>query len=133
MAQLEARRTEARAAMRVRRHLGFSDKPDDFNIETGESVMEFWQSATRGIYVVTIVVTAHLACSSGGVVVDEHHAGLGHRAHPRDRRAQGAGRRGATSCASSWWSRWCSPLFGGACGRAGRGRPGVPAGVPGLG
>ena len=34
-----------------RRHLDYAE-PDDFNIETGESVMELWQSATRGIYVV---------------------------------------------------------------------------------
>jgi putative ABC transport system permease protein len=53
--------------MRVRRHLGFGEA-DDFNIETGESVMEFWQSATRGIYVVTILVTA-ISLIIGGVVV----------------------------------------------------------------
>ena len=53
--------------MRVRRHLGFGEA-DDFNIETGESVMEFWQSATRGIYVVTILVTA-ISLVIGGVVV----------------------------------------------------------------
>jgi putative ABC transport system permease protein len=53
--------------MRVRRHLGFA-KADDFNIETGETIMDFWQSATRGIYVVTIVVTA-ISLLVGGVVV----------------------------------------------------------------
>jgi len=58
---------QARVVMRARRHLGFA-KPDDFSIETGETVMDFWQSATRGIYVVTIVVTA-MSLIIGGVVV----------------------------------------------------------------
>ena len=53
--------------MRVRRHLDF-DKPDDFSVETGQSVMDLWQSATRGIYVVTIVVTA-ISLLVGGIVV----------------------------------------------------------------
>ena len=53
--------------MRVRRHLEYNE-PDDFNIETGESVMALWQNATRGIYVVTIVVTA-ISLLVGGIVV----------------------------------------------------------------
>ncbi len=65
--QMEAAQDQARMAMRIRRRLDY-EKPDDFSIETGESVMEFWQSATRGIYVVTIVVTA-ISLLVGGVVV----------------------------------------------------------------
>src|SRR5207248_10548060 len=57
----------ARVIMRNRRHLGFG-KPDDFSVETGESVLELWQSATRGIYVVTVVVTG-ISLIVGGVVV----------------------------------------------------------------
>ena len=64
---MEAAQDQARVVMRVRRHLGFGEA-DDFNIETGETVMEFWESATRGIYVVTIVVTA-ISLIVGGVVV----------------------------------------------------------------
>jgi putative ABC transport system permease protein len=67
MDEMEAAQDQARVAMRVRRHLGFA-KADDFNIETGETIMDFWQSATRGIYVVTIVVTA-ISLLVGGVVV----------------------------------------------------------------
>jgi putative ABC transport system permease protein len=63
----EAAQDEARLAMRIKRHLAYQD-PDDFSIETGESVMDFWQSATRGIYVVTFVVTA-ISLLVGGVVV----------------------------------------------------------------
>jgi putative ABC transport system permease protein len=64
---LEAAQDQARVAMRVRRHVGFG-KPDDFSIETGESIMELWQNATRGIYVVTFVVTA-ISLLVGGIVV----------------------------------------------------------------
>jgi putative ABC transport system permease protein len=67
MAALETAQDQARVAMRVRRHLDYQE-PDDFNIETGESVMALWQSATRGIYVVTIVVTA-ISLLVGGIVV----------------------------------------------------------------
>jgi putative ABC transport system permease protein len=67
MAVFEQAQDEARVIMRARRHLGFK-KPDDFNIETGESVMELWQTATRGIYVVTVVVTG-ISLIVGGVVV----------------------------------------------------------------
>jgi len=67
MAVFEQAQDEARVIMRARRHLGFA-KPDDFNIETGESVMDLWQTATRGIYVVTVVVTG-ISLIVGGVVV----------------------------------------------------------------
>jgi putative ABC transport system permease protein len=67
MDQMETAQDQTRVVMRARRHLGFA-KADDFSIETGETVMDFWQSATRGIYVVTIVVTA-MSLIIGGVVV----------------------------------------------------------------
>ena len=67
MALFEQAQDEARVIMRARRHLGF-EKPDDFSVETGESVMDLWQTATRGIYVVTVVVTG-ISLLVGGVVV----------------------------------------------------------------
>jgi putative ABC transport system permease protein len=67
METFETAQDQARVIMRNRRHLGFS-KPDDFSVETGESVLELWQSATRGIYVVTVVVTG-ISLIVGGVVV----------------------------------------------------------------
>jgi putative ABC transport system permease protein len=67
MEVFEAAQDEVRVALRVRRHLGYH-KADDFEIETGQSIMDLWQSATRGIYVVTIVVTA-IALLVGGIVV----------------------------------------------------------------
>jgi putative ABC transport system permease protein len=67
MDRFDEAQDQARVVMRARRHLGFS-KPDDFSVETGESVLELWQSATRGIYVVTVVVTG-ISLIVGGVVV----------------------------------------------------------------
>jgi putative ABC transport system permease protein len=67
MPVFEAAQDQVRIAMRARRHLTY-DKPDDFNIETGETVMELWQTMTRGIYVVTFVVTA-ISLLVGGIVV----------------------------------------------------------------
>src|SRR5256885_14782751 len=67
MGACEAAQDQVRVVMRSRRRLGFA-KPDDFSIETGESVLDLWQSATRGIYVVTVVVTA-ISLLVGGVVV----------------------------------------------------------------
>jgi putative ABC transport system permease protein len=67
MAVFEEAQDQARVAMRVRRHVGLG-KPDDFAVETGQSIMDLWQTATRGIYVVTIVVTA-ISLAVGAIVV----------------------------------------------------------------
>jgi putative ABC transport system permease protein len=67
MDTFEEAQDQARVAMRVRRHVDFG-KPDDFAIETGQSIMDLWQTATRGIYVVTIVVTA-ISLAVGAIVV----------------------------------------------------------------
>jgi putative ABC transport system permease protein len=63
----EEAQDQARVTIRVRRHLEYED-PDDFNIETGESVLDLWRSATQGIYAATILVTA-ISLLVGGVVV----------------------------------------------------------------
>ena len=65
--RFEEAQDQVRLAMRNRRHLTYH-KDDDFAIETGESIMELWQTATRGIYVVTIVVTG-ISLLIGGIVV----------------------------------------------------------------
>jgi putative ABC transport system permease protein len=67
MAVFERAQDQAHVAMRVRRHLHYED-PDDFSVETGESVLDLWQSFTRGIYGATILVTA-ISLIVGGVVV----------------------------------------------------------------
>ncbi len=67
LATFESAQNQCRLALRAQRRLGVR-KPDDFNIETGESVMELWQTFTRNIYVVTFVITA-ISLIVGGVVV----------------------------------------------------------------
>jgi putative ABC transport system permease protein len=67
MQLMEQAQDQVRVIMRARRHLDYH-KPDDFNIETGETVMQLWQTATRGIYVVTILVTG-ISLVVGGIVV----------------------------------------------------------------
>jgi putative ABC transport system permease protein len=67
LAVFEQAQDEARLAMRIRHHLAYQDA-DDFSIETGETVMDLWKSATQGIYIVTLVVTA-ISLLVGGVVV----------------------------------------------------------------
>lgn len=67
MEVFEAAQDQARVALRARRHLRF-DQPDDFALETGESVLQLWQSATAGIYVATLLVTG-MSLVVGGIVV----------------------------------------------------------------
>ncbi len=52
MAVFEQAQDQVRLALRNRRHLEYA-QPDDFSIETGESIMDLWNSATQGMYVVT--------------------------------------------------------------------------------
>jgi putative ABC transport system permease protein len=104
MGVFEAAQDQVRVAMRARRHLTY-DKPDDFNIETGESVMELWQTMTRGIYVVTLVVTA-ISLLVGGIVVMNI---MLVSVTERIKSARPSGPAAATSFASSWSSRSSSP------------------------
>ena len=64
---LENAQDQVRVIMRNRRHLDYA-KPDDFNVETGESLMDLWKSATRGIYAATVLVTT-ISLIVGGIVV----------------------------------------------------------------
>ena len=111
--------------MRARRHLTY-DKPDDFSIETGESIMELWQTMTRGIYVVTLVVTAISLLVGGIVVMNIMLVSVTERIKEIGvRKALGA-RRGDILRQFLVESVLLSG-FGGADGRARRGRVLVPA------
>ena len=76
--------------LRTRRHVRF-DQPNDFGIVTPDKMIESFQGITKGITLAMIFI-AFVSLVIGGVGRDEHHARLGHRADPRDRRAQGRGR-----------------------------------------
>jgi putative ABC transport system permease protein len=67
MGELENAQDQARVILRNRRHIDYQ-KPDDFDIETGQSLMDLWQSATRGIYAATVLVTT-ISLIVGGIVV----------------------------------------------------------------
>jgi putative ABC transport system permease protein len=67
VALLETAQDQARVALRVRRHLDYG-KADDFNVETGESVLNLWQTFTAGLYFVTLLVTS-ISLAVGAVVV----------------------------------------------------------------
>ncbi len=67
MALMEAAQDQCRVALRIRRHRSPGEE-DDFSVETGETIMDLWQTATRNIYIVTLVVTA-ISLIVGGVVV----------------------------------------------------------------
>lgn len=67
MELFEAAQDQVRLALRRRRHLDYRD-PDDFALETGESLLNLWQIATSGIYAATILVTG-ISLAIGGIVV----------------------------------------------------------------
>ena len=69
-------------------------QPDDFEIETNDTFLDIWKQISWASSPGWCWGWLHRA--GGGRRGDhEHHAGQRHRAHARDRRAQGAGRQAA--------------------------------------
>ena len=84
------------------RHRIRAGEPDDFTIRDMTEMTNTLASTTR-LMTNLLLCVAMISLVVGGVGHHEHHAGLGHRAHPRDRPAHGRRRAGAaTSCGSSW-------------------------------
>ena len=93
---------EVEGIMRRIRHL-HTDAEDDFSISTPDQIIQQFDKITGLIGLVAIAISG-AGPAGGRHRRDEHHAGERHRAHPRNRRAQSAGRAGAsTSSASFWW------------------------------
>ncbi|MBN1223205.1 MAG: ABC transporter permease [Candidatus Aminicenantes bacterium] len=65
--QMAAAQEEVRTILRSKRHVPF-DKKDDFSFMTSETLIEFYQNATSGIYFAMIAI-ASMALLVGGVVV----------------------------------------------------------------
>jgi putative ABC transport system permease protein len=65
--QMEIAQEEVRTILRSKRHLPF-DKPDDFSFRTSDTFIQFYQSATQGIYFAMIAISS-LALIIGGIVI----------------------------------------------------------------
>jgi putative ABC transport system permease protein len=66
-AQMAAAQEEVRTILRSKRKLPF-DKPDDFSFNTSETFIQFYKTATTGIYFAMIGI-ASIALLVGGIVV----------------------------------------------------------------
>ncbi|OQX56054.1 MAG: hypothetical protein B5M54_00125 [Candidatus Aminicenantes bacterium 4484_214] len=58
---------EVRTVLRAKRHLRFNE-PDDFSFRTSDSFIQFYKSATNGIYFAMIAISS-IALIVGGIVI----------------------------------------------------------------
>lgn len=65
--QMATSQNEVRTILRSKRHVSFND-PDDFSIQTSDTFIQFYKSATTGIYFAMIAISS-LALLVGGIVV----------------------------------------------------------------
>lgn len=65
--QMARAQNEVRTFLRSKRHVSF-DKPDDFSFQTSDTFIQFYKSATTGIYFAMIAISS-LALLVGGIVV----------------------------------------------------------------
>ncbi len=66
-AQMDKAQNEVRTVLRSKRHVSFN-KPDDFSFQTSDTFIQFYKSATTGIYFAMIAISS-LALLVGGIVV----------------------------------------------------------------
>lgn len=65
--QMDRAQEEVRTALRAKRHVPYGE-PDDFSFQTSDQFIQFYKSATTGIYFAMIAI-ASLALIVGGIVV----------------------------------------------------------------
>jgi len=65
--QMSTAQNEVRTVLRSKRHVTFNE-PDDFSIQTSDTFIQFYKSATTGIYFAMIAISS-LALLVGGIVV----------------------------------------------------------------
>jgi len=65
--QMAIAQNEVRTVFRSKRHVSFNE-PDDFSFQTSDTFIQFYKSATTGIYFAMIAISA-LALLVGGIVV----------------------------------------------------------------
>jgi len=65
--QMAAAREEVRTVLRAKRHVAYG-KADDFSFQTSETFIDFYKSATTGIYFAMVAISA-IALIVGGIVI----------------------------------------------------------------
>lgn len=65
--QMATAQNEVRTVLRSKRHVSFNE-PDDFSFQTSDTFIQFYKSATTGIYFAMIAISS-LALLVGGIVV----------------------------------------------------------------
>jgi len=65
--QMASAREEVRTILRSKRHLSYGDS-DDFSFRTSETFIDFYKSATTGIYFAMVAISA-IALIVGGIVI----------------------------------------------------------------
>ena len=96
--------------MRVRHGLR-ADQPNDFDVLTQESIMELWRQISTAFFLVMVALSS-VALMVGRHRCHGHHAGVSHRADPRDRHPQGHRRPAAATFSTSFspkLRRWPPP------------------------
>lgn len=65
--QMSTAQNDVRTVLRSKRHVTFNE-PDDFSLQTSDTFIQFYKSATTGIYFAMIAISS-LALLVGGIVV----------------------------------------------------------------
>ena len=95
---MERAKDEVRVLMRSRRH-DAPGAPDDFEMETNDTFLDIWKQISA-LFTWVVLGIASISLVVGGIVIMNIMLVSRHRAHPRDRRAQGAGRAAARRAAA---------------------------------
>ena len=79
---MDEAKDQVRDLLRVRRQVPFAS-PDNFGMETSESILDNFRSITAGLAIAMFVISS-VGLMVGGIGVRQHHARLSHRANARD-------------------------------------------------
>ncbi len=103
---------EVRTVLRSWRKRGYND-PDDFSFATSETFIQFYKTATSGIYFAMIAVSSIALIVGGIVIMNIMFVSVSERTGKRSASAWPSGPGGATSSTSSSSSPRSSPRSGG--------------------
>ena len=83
---MDEAKDQVRDLLRVRRQVPFA-APDNFGMETSESILDNFRSITSGLAIAMVVISS-VGLDGRRHRRDEHHAGFRYRTNARDWRAQ---------------------------------------------